>query len=421
MRNLIILFLLFCSVTTFSQEVKPKETTLEFYGFVRNEFYIDSYKSLDAAHDQFYIVPLYCGLDANGEDINEQTSANLSALTTRFGVRINGPEIFGAKTSGNIETDFGGILKSEPTLLRIRHAYTAFTWKKSKLLIGQTWHPFWGGTIYPTVAALNTGAPFQCFSRTPQVRYDIYSGNFSFGGALLYELQYQSKTIESSGFTTPNQAKRNGVLPEIDVMMEYKNKNFTAGFGALYNQIKPRMTNTGTAGLFKSDEFIAGKGVMAYAKYIHNKFSVITKGYYGQNMTQITLLGGYGVATYDPRTGAETYTNYTNYTALVDALYGKKWQVGLLLGIGDNLGTSDPLYNDGTGKAKTYGLLPNVEGIFRAAPSISLNISKLRFVAEYERTTAEYGIGAINFENGLYANTHTAANNRLNLMMMYFF
>lgn len=421
MKNAIFFLLLFIAAISFGQEVKTNDLDLDFYGFVRNEFYIDTYKGLDAAHDQFYLVPLYVGKDANGEDINEQTSANLSAITTRLGVRISGPEIFGAKTSGNIEFDFGGILKSEPTLLRIRHAYSAFTWEKSKLTIGQTWHPFWGGSIFPTIAGLNTGAPFQAFSRTPQLRYDIISGKFTFSGALLYELQYASKALESSNYSTSNQAKRNGILPEVAVAIEYKNKDFTAGAGALYNQIKPRMTSTGTDGVFKSDEYIAGKGLMAYFKYTHNMFSIISKGYYGQNLNQITLLGGYGVASVNARTGAETYTNYTNYTALVNALYGKKWQAGILVGIGDNLGTSKALYNDGTNKAKTCGLLQNVKGIFRVSPSISYNVSKIRLVAEYEMTTADYGIGAINFENGLYADTHKTTNNRLNFMMMYLF
>ncbi len=421
MKKLFTLLLILGSLIATAQDVKTTDFDLDFYGFIRNEFYIDSYKGLDAAHDQFYLVPLYAGKDANGEDINEQTSANLTAITTRLGVKINGPEILGAKTSGNIEFDFGGIIKTEPTLLRIRHAYSAFTWKNSKLLIGQTWHPFWGGSIFPTIAGLNTGSPFQAFSRSPQVRYDIFSGKFTFSGALVYELQYQSKAIESSGFTTSNQAKRNGVLPELDLVLEFKNKNFTVGIGALYNQIKPRMTNTGTDGIFKSDEFIAGKGVMAYLKYSAGKFSVVTKGYYGQNLTQLCLLGGYGVATTDLRTGAETYTNYTNYTALVNALYGRKWQAGLLIGIGDNLGTNKELYNDGTNKAKTYGLLPGVQDIFRVSSSISLNISKLKLMAEYELTTANYGIGAMNFANGLYTDKHLTKNNRLNLMMMYYF
>jgi hypothetical protein len=421
MKKLVFALLVLGTVIADAQDVKIKETTIDFYGFIRNEFYLDTYKGLDIAHEQFYLIPLYTGKDAAGEDINQQTSANLSAIATRLGARIKGPEIFGAATSANIEFDFGGILKSEPTLFRILHAYSAFKWEKSKFLIGQTWHPFWGGTIYPVVAGLNTGAPFQCFSRAPQVRYDIYTGKFSFGAALLYELQYTSKAFESSNYTTPNQAKRNGVLPEIDVVMEYKNKNFTAGCGLSYNQLKPRMTTTGTDGLYKSDEYIAGKGAMAYAKYTKNKFAIISKGYYGQNLNGITLLGGYGVATVDSKTGAETYTNYTNYTALVNALYGKKWQVGLLLGIGDNLGTTKALYNDGSNKAKTIGMMPNVKNISRIAPSLAFNYSKLSIVAEIERTAAAYGTGAINFGNGLFEQTHNTVNNRLNLMMMYFF
>jgi len=106
---------------------------------------------------------------------------------------------------------------------------------------------------------------------------------------------------------------------------------------------------------------------------------------------------------------------------LVNALYGKKWQVGLLLGIGDNLGTTKALYNDGSNKAKTIGMMPNVKNISRIAPSLAFNYSKLSIVAEIERTAAAYATGAINFGNGLFEQTHNTVNNRLNLMMMYFF
>lgn len=421
MRNLVLAALLVCGLLSTAQDVKLNDLDLDFYGFVRNEFFIDSYKSIDGAHEQFYIIPNYVGKDANGKDINEQTSANLTAITTRMGVRISGPELFGAKTAGNIEFDFGGIIKTEPSLIRIRHAYNTFTWKKSKLLVGQTWHPFWGGSIFPTIAGLNTGAPFQAFNRSPQVRYDLISGRFTFSGAFVYELQYTSKGIESSNYSTSTQAKRNGILPEIDLLLEYKNQNFTFGMGGLYNRIKPRMTNTGTDGLFIADEFIASKGVMAHVKYTKDKFSVMSKVYYGQNLAQLCMLGGYGVASTNLRTGAETYTNYTNYTALINALYGRKWQAGILIGIGENLGTDDALYNDGSNKAKTYGMFQNVREIFRVSPSISLNVSKLRLVAEYELTTAGYGTGTFNFSNGLYADIHQTKNNRLNLMMMYYF
>lgn len=420
MKKIALLFCLLFTIGAFAQE-KPKEITTEFYGFVRNEFFIDTYKSIDAGHDNLYLLPLYGGRDANGSDLNEQLSSNFTAFTSRLGVKVAGPEIFKAKTNALIEFDFGGILKSEPSLFRILQANTTLTWKKSKLLVGQTWHPFWGGSNIPNILGLNTGAPFQAFSRAPQLRYDIFAGKFTLGAAMTYELQYTTKGIESTNYTTGTQFKRNGVLPELNIMLEFKNKGLTIGGAALYNRTKPRMTTTGTGGTFKADEFIGGKGLMAYVKYVHNKFMFLTKGYYGQNLTHLTMLGGFGVASVDARTGAETYTNYTNYTALANAVYGKKWQVGMLVGIGDNLGTDKALYNDGSNKAKTYGLLQSVQGMFRIAPSISLNVSKIKLMAEYELTTANYGTGTFNFADGLYADTHKTTNNRLNLMMVYSF
>ncbi len=416
----LICFLSLIQVTG-AQEKQGKDLNLDIYGFVRNEFFIDTYKGLDAAYELFYVVPLYVGQDANGEDINQQPSSNLSAIATRLGVKVSGPEIFGAKTSGNIEFDFCGIVKTEPTVFRIRHANVVFTWEKSKLLVGQTWHPFWGGGAYPSVAGLNTGAPFQAFSRAPQIRYDILAGDFTVSGAAVYENQYTSKCMEASNYTTPNQAFRNGVLPELVLSAEYKKNGLTLGAGAEMKRIKPCLTTIGTEGRFKSDEFLTSTGFMTYLKYKSDKFMLTAKGYYGQNMTHLTFLGGYGVATKDEATGAETYTNYNNYTSLLSMEYGKKWQAGLMLGYGGNLGTSDPLYNDGSGKAKVAGLLPNVMDIARVSPHVALNVSKIRLVGEYEMTTANYGVGTFDFSDGLYAGKHLAVNHRFEIMMMYCF
>ena len=366
-------------------------------------------------------MPLYVGKDANGEDINQQTSSNLSAIATRLGVKIEGPVIFGAKTSGNIEFDFGGIVKTEPTLFRIRHANVTFTWEKSSLLVGQTWHPFWGGGAFPSVAGLNTGAPFQAFNRSPQVRYNVKAGALVISGAAVYENQYTTKAFESSNYTTPNQAQRNGVIPELVLSAEYNKSGLTIGAGAEMKRIKPEMTTTGTAGKFKSNEYLSSTGFMAYLKYKNEKFMLTAKGYYGEDMTHLCFLGGYGVATHDDDAGAETFTNYTNYTTLLNMEYGKKWQAGIMLGYGGNLGTSDPLYQGADGKAKTTGMLPNVQKIARIAPHVALNVSKIRLVGEYELTTADYGTGSFNFTDGLYSDYHRTANNRFIIMMMYFF
>lgn len=417
------LFLLPCLLFfyLFSNAQVNKDFNLDFYGFVRNEAFVDTYKGLDGAYELFYLVPLYVGKDANGEDINQQTSANLSAIASRMGVKINGPEIFGAKTNGNIEFDFGGIVKTEPTLFRIRHAYLNFSWKNSSLLVGQTWHPFWGGGAFPSVAGLNTGAPFQAFNRSPQIRYNVNAGDLMISGTAVYENQYTTKAFNSGVYTTPNQAQRNGVIPELVLSVEYNKSGLTIGAGAEMKRIKPAMTTTGTEGTFKSAEYLTSTGFMAYLKYKNDKFMMVAKGFYGENMTHLCFLGGYGVATHDDATGAETYTNYTNYTSLLNLEYGKKWQAGLMLGYGANLGTSDPLYKTAGGSAETIGMLPNVQHLARVAPHIALNVSKIRIVGEYELTTADYGTGSFNFSDGLYADYHRTANNRFIILMMYFF
>ena len=421
MKHLTLLLLCLLTVSGYAQENKNETFSLEFYGFIRNDFYLDTYKGIDAGYEQFYLLPLFAGTDTNGKQINEQASAGLSAIATRMGVRVKGPEIFGAQTSAVIEYDFAGILRSEPTLFRIRHAYQTFQWNNRSLVVGQTWHPFWGGGVFPTVAGLNTGAPFQAFNRSPQVKYTCKRGDLTLYGAAVYELQYSARAMESGVYTSPTQAKRNGVLPELSAGTELAAGNFTLGAAASYNRIKPRMTVTGTAGIFVADEYLNSLSGTAYLKYKDEWFTITAKGYLGQNMTHLTIPGGYGVATRDAVTGRETYTNYTNYTALLNAVYGKEWQVGMMMGFGENLGTTKELYSTTDSKAITAGLLPTVQDMFRVAPHASYNISKLRLVAEYEMTSASYGVGQIDFTNGLFNSTRLATNNRFILSMTYLF
>ncbi|WP_163708293.1 hypothetical protein [Mangrovibacterium lignilyticum] len=408
------------AITTQAQQASLNDFKLNFYGFVRTDFYLDTYKGNDVAHENFYLVPLYTGVDANGEDLNEQTSANLTALASRLGVKVSGPDLLGAKTVADLEFDYGGISKSEPTLFRIRHAYVAFSWEKSKLTVGQTWHPFWGGGVYPQVGAFNTGAPFQAFNRSPQVRFDYKLGQVTVGAAAVYENQFTSRSFDTGVYTTANQAQRNGVMPELTLVAEYKSTDWTLGAGVEMKRIKPRMSTTGTAGIYKADEYLISKGSMAYVKYQHEKLKVTVKSFYGQNMTHLTLLGGYAVASKDEQTGAETYTNYNNCTGLFNLIYGMKWQVGCFAGYGKNLGTTDAVYNNG-GSALVAGLLPNIQDVARGSVHLAYNILKLRFVAECEVTSANYGTEGFDFSDGTYATTHRATNKRVSLSMVYAF
>jgi hypothetical protein len=418
-----------------SSDLKQKETSFEFYGFVRFESYFDSYKGLNAANEQFFIVPLYVGVDANGKHINQTPTYNFSAMATRLGVRISGPEILKAKTTANIETDFAGDLVNNPAMLRVRQANAVFTWPKMSLLVGQTWHPFWSGKVFPIVGGLNTGCPFQPFNRSPQIRFD-YKPNpkFILSAAMVSEFQYKSygftgitsmdpknMTIDKSDAFT-----RNAGIPEMVANVELNNGGFTLGAGTSLKYIKPTLYTIGTdSKKYVSDELLKSLSFVGYSQYVKNKFTIKAKATLGQNMAHLNIPGGYGIKSVNSATGAMTYTPYNSFTSFINAVYGTKYQVGIFAGYMKNLGTVDALYNFTPAASAptvvTPGLVPNIASIYRVAPSISLNISKLHLELEYELTSAAYGKGNIHLSNGLYDSTIDATNHRIQLLFMYSF
>lgn len=428
MKKIIFLCLLLGTLSSIGQE-KPKEVSTEFYGFVRFESFFDSYKGLNAGNELFFIAPNYVGVDANGKHINETPTYNFSSMATRLGVRISGPEIFKAKTSANIEADFAGDLASNPALFRVRQANAVLTWKKTSLLVGQTWHPFWSGKVFPAVAGLNTGSPFQPFNRSPQIRFD-YKPNTKLvlSAAMVGEFQYKSygfSKIETMTIEKADIYNRNAGIPELAANIEMNNGGCTLGAGASLKYIKPTLYTIGAdSKKYNSDDMVRAISFVGYGQYVKKMFTIRAKAVLGQNMTHLNIPGGYGVKTLNKTTGTMTYTPYNSFTSFINVVYGKKYQIGFLGGYMKNLGTVDALYNFGSPSAPsvvTPGLLPNVASIYRFAPHFAINISKIRFIAEYELTSAKYGSGNIDLSDGLYTNSVNATNHRALFVLMYSF
>jgi len=439
MKKILFLLLLLCAKSAFNQEAKPKETTLEFYGFIRYEAFWDTYKGLNAANEQFFIVPLYGGVDANGKHINQTPTYNFSSMASRMGVRIAGPEILKAKTSANIEADFAGDLGVNPAMLRVRQANAVLSWTKSSLLVGQTWHPFWSGKVFPNVGGLNTGCPFQPFNRSPQIRFDYKpNAKFILSAAMVSEFQYKSYGFTKIDSMYPKAMvyndksecfNRNAGIPEMVANIELNNGGFTLGAGTSLKYILPTLYTVELAPgkdtkKYVSNELVQAISFVGYTQYVKKMFVIRAKAVLGQNMTHLNIPGGYGVKTIDRATGAMTYTPYNSLTSFINAVYGKKYQIGFFGGYMKNLGTVDALYNFGSQAAPsvvTPGLVPNVASIYRVAPHFALNVSKLRFVLEYELTSAKFGTGTINITDGLYSSSVDATNHRAQLMLMYSF
>jgi hypothetical protein len=413
MKKIIVLMFFILPVISFAQEAK-KESSIKLYGFIRNDFSLDTYQGVNAFEDIYYLFPHYQGMDDNGNDINEQTTANFFSMMTRLGMKIAGPEILGAKTSAVIEVDLAG--KPNYFLMRARKAYVQFDWEKSSLLVGQTWHPFFGGHAYPRVGSLSTGTPFNAFNRSPQVKLDLKSGNIKLTLAGLYQHQYLSRGPLGASSTY----KRDAVLPELVAGLSCEKDGISLGVAADYNTIKPKLTTTGINGTFNTDEVLGSMTYMGYAKIAKGKLMMLTKGFYGQNMAHFLMLGGYGVKSLNPTTGEESYTNYSVASALFNITYGTKWRPGLFIGYSENLGTDDPLVDTGAG-ATTYGFFTQIQSMYRISPSISYSIPRFLLTAEYEITSADYGIDGFNMNDGLYSSKHTVENRGLRLVMTYSF
>jgi len=419
MRLLSTLLLLGIAISTVFAQEQKKETTVSLYGFIRNDFYLDTYKGLNSFNDLFYLYPNYIGMDANGKDINQQTEANLLSIVSRVGLNISGPLVFGAKTTGCLEADFAG--KPEIYLLRLRKAFVLFNWTKTSLLVGQTWHPFGGGDIFPSVPSLNTGSPFRPFNRSPLMRLDYKMGNWTGSLSGVYQQQYMSY----GPLGAANTYKRDAALPEMVIGIDHGKNGLNFGGNIDYNTIKPRVTTTGNDGkIYNSNEILGSLSYMIYGRYQHKSLVVLFQGFLGQNLAHMTLNSGYGISYYNPVTGEEHYTNYNGLFSMLNISYGTKWKPGILLGYAKNLGTSKPLYKftvSGVECPTVWGLSTNIQSDYRICPSLSYSASKYLLSVEYELTAAQYGVGRFNFENGLYADVHNTVDHGTRIVMTYYF
>ena len=134
MKRIFVLLLICLSVNAYSQGfLSSKNVKVDLSGFVRNDFIFDSRRNVDACDHLLEIFPQMPVYDENGKDVNAQPSAHFLNTFTRLGTRFSGLEMGEAQIGAYLEVDFTG--GTATNSLRLRHAYTQFTWPKTKLLV----------------------------------------------------------------------------------------------------------------------------------------------------------------------------------------------------------------------------------------------------------------------------------------------
>lgn len=410
-----------------------KPSHFKFYGFIRNYFAFDSRESKSGTKDLFYYIPKDEALNAKGEDMNANPTFRFLAITSRVGLDVKDYQFGKTKVGAKIETDFY-CMNGNVAVLRLRQAYVTLGWdglgkdgkQSTSLKIGQAWHPI--AADQPYVIDLETGTPFNPFSRTPQVMLDHnFSKNFTLTGGFIWQMQYLS-----SG---PNGASDNyikyGCIPEFYAGVTFKSNNgFTGRVGVDVLSIKPRWRNSAGD---KVDDRITTVSPYVYAQYSKDAFAVNAKVVYASAGEHFNMLSGYGVTDVNSD-GSWDYAPLHSTASYLSVKYGRKLQVQGMIGHMKNLGTSKSLYEDpaNPGYTSTKNVyisgngFHNLNQIIRVTPTVVYNLGKLSFGLEYDITSAQYGKyavdGHVNSSNGLVdGDLHWVTNHRLLGMVKFTF
>ncbi|MFO7617145.1 MAG: hypothetical protein R6V75_07825 [Bacteroidales bacterium] len=408
-KNPIIIGLLLLPAVLGAQNQQP--VGIRFSGFVRTDIIMDSRQSSPAngiREGHFYLLPDPVSYDADSIDVNATPSFHMLNIQSRLRGDITGPDAFGAKTSGALEAEFFGTSEADLNGFRLRHAFVRLDWTRSTLMIGQNWHPMFPAEGFPGTVSFNTGAPFTPFSRNPQVNFAIRTGPVTTSFVAYAQRDFTSTGPEGPG----NRYLRNSGMPGLNAQMKLA---FGSGsllrLGGDYKRIRPELRTP--SNYLNPNEL----GSLAAFVNLHVKTAPLTLSLMGtlaQNATDLTMIGGYGVAqVLDAVTGVRTFANLNTASGWVDlTTNGKQFQAGLFAGFSKNLGStsefSGPLYGRGT----------NIDYLARVSPRIQVIREKLTFAAEVETTVANYGL------TGTYGKVNNAApvtNVRLLVAVVYRF
>lgn len=422
------LFLILLAASSASAQDKKEEPKfgISFSGFIKTDFFYDSRQVVTIREGHFLLYPENKKPDLYGKDINAKDHLGILSIQSRLTGKITGPDLLKAKTSALLEADFFGNENgnfADVNGFRLRHALIRLNWNSTELLVGQFWHPLFIPECFPDVVSFNTGAPFQPFSRNPQIRLTRNINKFKLILAAASQRDFSSTGPDG---VSPKYLS-NAVLPDMNIHLQYSNKlsetsEILVGAGAEFKQLVPRLSSQGDLNLtdgrdsiyLASDERVSSYALSVYSKLRLKPVTIKFYAIYGSNMFDHTMLGGYAVTSLNVIDQMSyEYAPVRNMSVWTEISTNGKTQVGLFAGYTRNNGTK----NDNAGVYYSRG--SNINYIFRVSPRLVFNFSKLRISTELEYTEAQYGKADI--KGVVNSNQATVSNLRVLTAFYYFF
>lgn len=395
-RNIWLVFTLLMPFFLHAQEVK-NDFGIKFSGFVKSDFFYDTRQTVSIREGHFLLYPDGEKLDADGEDINAKYNFNILSIQTRLTGTISAPDAFGANVSGVVEADFFGNENAsfaDVNGFRLRHAYAKLSWTNTEMMFGQYWHPLFIPGCFSDVISFNTGAPFQPFSRNPQMRITQKIDKFKIIGVLSAQRDFTSPGGSAS--------LRNTGLPEMHAQVQYENKDIEtkeeilAGLGGGYKVLLPLLYTEKGNKKYGTDETVAGISATGFLKMKFNDFTFKLQGVYGENLYDMTMLGGYGVQmVIDTNKNSVAYSPFKTFSAWSEVMtQAGDFQYGLWGGYTQNLGAKNSIayYSNKVAGSDVTIRGSDIKSIWRISPRVVLTSGKFNFALETEYTSAAYAV-----------------------------
>lgn len=386
-----------------------KNVSIDWYGFVAAQSWMNTRESASGAEGFLYLYPLDEKPYTKYPNIDENDIAKASWFGTmaRLGFTLKGPEIFGAASRAKAEIEFSGHSGSGSVLYR--HAFIALDWDKSTLTLGQTWHPM--NDLFPSTVGIALGSPFNALNRSPQLRYEYFAGSekkVKLMGAAIFQAANSSISFDGKKDYDHN---RRSMMPMIYAGADFTLGDFKLGGGVEYQLLSPGQKGSDGTNLYMS----AFSG-MIQAQYNKDKLAVKAKTLIGQNMSHLGICSGWGLVD-TTKTDNIEFAPLTACSSWIQVQYGGALKVGLFGGYMENWGAGKDLALTPYKEVFVLGG-GNIDKMWRISPNLQYTVGNLNLGVEYELTTVAYGKLQ---PNGTVTDTHNVSNNRLLLSVMYAF